>query len=254
VGSAYVLAVAAGSWLHATPGVPLLDGFAPPEAYRWVSPPPSLAARNRPAQPQRFTISMGKHGSDPQVISTCDLQATVVLGSGAIPPRTGSSSVELVVTPLASASVGAAPAGRTVAGNVYRLSAQYEGNGTVSELRRRAPVTLAYPAAPTAAGHITHQVIWSIDGRGWKKLATNDNRQGQLVVAFIDGLGYVAVAVPTSAADGLLPSPSAPPSASGSSNGGLIVGIAASAVLVAVAVVLTVRRRRRHRGAHRRGG
>ena len=27
---------------------PLLDGFAPPQPYRWVSPPPNLAAGNKP--------------------------------------------------------------------------------------------------------------------------------------------------------------------------------------------------------------
>ncbi|MDP9342742.1 MAG: hypothetical protein M3Q23_11765 [Actinomycetota bacterium] len=179
VGSAYVLVVAAGSWLHAGLGVPLLDGFAPPVAYRWVSPPPSLAAGNQPPVAQRFTITMGKRGSDPQVISTIDLQATLVLNSAEIPPRTGSTPVELDVTPLAASDVGRLPGVLVVAGNVYRFTAQYKGDGKVGPLRRSTPVTLVYPATP-ATGHVEHAVVWSSDGHAWKKLETRDSRKGQI--------------------------------------------------------------------------
>jgi hypothetical protein len=250
VGLVYVLAASAGSWLHTGVGAPLLDGIAPPVRYQWVSPPPALSAGNRQPQAQRFTISMGKNGSDPQVISTSDLQATVVLGPGVIPPHAGSSSVALEVTPLAPSSLGPAPAGLAVAGNVYRFSAAYAGDGAVGQFRRAVPVTLVYPATPST-GHVAHEVIYSTDGKGWKKLPTRDNRTGQLALAQIEGFGYVAVVLPASAADGLLPS-SAPTSAPSGSSSGLPFAFAAAAVLAVVAVMLVLRRRR-YRGFHRRG-
>jgi hypothetical protein len=250
----YVVAVGAGAWFHAGPAVPLLDGFAPPVAYRWVSPPSVLAPGNRPPEPQRFTVTIGKRGSDAQVISTTDLQATIVLGPAAIPPRAGSSSVQLAVTPLAPSSVGPLPSDLVVAGNVYRISASYEGDGAVGPLRRPAPVTLVYPALPIpTAQHITHQLVWSGDGRTWKLLQTRDSRQGQLAEAPVESLGYVAVGIPASAADGLVQSPGATPSGSPGSVGSKgfpFLAIAVAGLLAVIALVL-VARRRSYRGSHR---
>jgi hypothetical protein len=249
----YVLAVAAGSWVHIGLGAPLLDGFSPPVAYRWVSPPPALAAGNRPPEPQRFTITLGKRGSDPQVISTSDLQSTVVLGPAAIALHLGSSSVQLVVTPLASSSVGRLPNGLVVAGNVYRFVATYDGDGAVGPLRRPAPVTLVYPAIPgPTTTHVTHQLVWSADGRTWKRLATRDSRKGQLAEASIDSFGSVAVAIPAAAADGLIGSPQAGSSGSSGSKALPILAVA-GAGLLAVVVIVVMARRRRYRGFHRRG-
>ena len=42
---------------------PLLDGLAPPTAYRWVQPPPELAATNQKPTPGRFVVKLGNAGS-----------------------------------------------------------------------------------------------------------------------------------------------------------------------------------------------
>ena len=42
---------------------PLLDGLAPPTPYRWVSPPPDLAASNKPPASTRFTVELTANGS-----------------------------------------------------------------------------------------------------------------------------------------------------------------------------------------------
>ena len=109
-------------------------------------------------------------------------------------------------------------------------------------------MTLVYPATPST-GHVTHQVIFSTDGTSWKKLPTRENRTGQLALAQIGAFGDVAVVLPASAADGLVPSSGPAPSGSSS---GLPFAFAAAAVLVVVAVLLVLRRRR-YRGFHRRG-
>jgi hypothetical protein len=255
VAAAYVLAVAGGSWLHIGAGAPLLDGTFPAPPYRWVSPPPALASANRPPEAQRFTITMGKRGSDPQVISTSDLQATIVLGPVAIPLHPGSATAQLEVTPLAPSAVGPLPAGLVVAGNVYHFVATYEGDGPVGPLRRPAPVTLSYPAIPIPTGrHVPHKFEWSADGHTWKVLATRDNAQGQLAEALVESFGYVAVGIPAGVADGLVPSPQAGASGSGSSGSKTLPILAvAGAVLLALLVVVVALRRRRYRGFHRHG-
>ncbi len=198
---------------------------------------------------------MGKRGSDPQVISTSDLQATVVLGPVAIPLRAGSSTAQLDLSPLAPSSVGPLPNGLVVAGNVYRFAAAYEGDGAVGPLRRPAPVTLVYPATPSpTTRHVTHRLVWSPDDRTWKLLDTRDNRQGQLAEASVESFGYVAVAIPASAADGLIQSPPAGPSGSASAGSKTLPVLAiAGVVLLALVAIVVVVRRRRYRGFHRSG-
>jgi hypothetical protein len=261
VGLAYVVAVAVGTRGMFGPRAPLLDGIAPPVAYRWVSPPPALAAGNKPPQPeQHFTVSLGAHGSKAEVLSTQDLQAVLVLTPGAIAPKAGASSVDVTVTALAPATLGPPPSGLTIAGNVYRFTAQYAGDGS-AELRHAAQLALEYPAI-ASAGHVTHTLIWSADGRGWQKLTTQDNRQGQIAGGRVTALGYVAVVVPRSEADGLLPSVS-PSSGGGHGAGGaggaggggfpLVAVIAAAAAIVVLAGAILLRRRTSRRaGAHRR--
>jgi len=125
----------------------------------------------------------------------------------------------------------------------------------VGPLRRPTPVTLAYPSTPIPTGkHVTHKLVWSTDGRTWKVLQTRDSRQGQLAEASVESFGYVAVAIPASAADGLIVSPQAGPSGPASSGSKTLPILAvAGAVLLAVMAIVVVVRRRRYRGFHRHG-
>ena len=68
---------------------PLLDGLAPPTPYRWVSPPPDLAASNKPPASTRFTVELTAEGSQLGAFSTSDGQVNLVLSQGAVPPRSG---------------------------------------------------------------------------------------------------------------------------------------------------------------------
>jgi len=81
---------------------PLLDGFAPPPPYHFVTPPPDLASSNKTPSAGRFTIALDPTtGSEPKVVATKDFQASLALSPGAIAPRPGDSSVLVTMTPLA---------------------------------------------------------------------------------------------------------------------------------------------------------
>ena len=62
---------------------PLLDGIGPPQAYRWVNPPPDLASGNQPPSSGVFHVPLDASGSRPEVFVTSDNQVTVVVPKGA---------------------------------------------------------------------------------------------------------------------------------------------------------------------------
>src|SRR5207342_2689001 len=80
---------------------PLLDGLAPPTAYRWVKPPPELAATNQEPTPGTFTVKLGNGGSKTAVFTTDDAQVTLILPEGSFADAEGQRSVQVAVDPLA---------------------------------------------------------------------------------------------------------------------------------------------------------
>jgi hypothetical protein len=176
---------------------PVLDGLAPPTPYRWVRPPPALAAGNKPPSNIRFTIRLAGEGSELVAFSTPDGQANLVLSQGAVPARAGQTSVVVTVDPLDPGRF-AAPPGLLVAGNTYRIRARYRPSGrAVTTFGGQSSVGLVYPllAAPVASpsGHL---VLASADGRNWERLTSSDSPGAHQVSAALTRAGYVQVAVP----------------------------------------------------------
>ena len=180
---------------------PLLDGLAPPTPYRWVNPPPELAAANKPPASTRFTVELGPDGSRLGAFSTSDGQINLVLSEGAVPPRSGQTAVEVAVDPVDPATLGPPPSGLVVAGNAYRIQASYRPSGAkVEALAGQSSVGLVYPLLATAVADVGgHVVLSSPDGRSWKQLASTDTPGTHQVSAQLNTTGYVEVGVPPSA-------------------------------------------------------
>ena len=131
---------------------PLLDGLGPPQAYRWVSPPPDLAATN--VAPSNLTGSMpltpkGVLGAS---FVSSDSQITVIVKDGAIAPHGHDTSVALEATPVDPATL--APLGGDLEpfGNAYRIAFTYLPSKTrVTQLRDPLDVLLVYPVHGDAA-------------------------------------------------------------------------------------------------------
>jgi len=179
----------------------VLDGLAPPTPYRWVSPPPALAASNKPPSSIRFVLQLTGQGSELVAFSTPDGQANLVLSQGAVPVRAGQTSVAVTVDPLDPARF-AAPPGLLVAGNTYRIRASYRPSGQpVTAIGGQSSVSLVYPllAGPVASpsGHV---LLASVDGRAWQRLQSTDAPGVHQVSAPLRGTGYVQVAIPPAVA------------------------------------------------------
>jgi hypothetical protein len=215
---------------------PLLDGLAPPTPYRWVNPPPDLAAGNKPPASTRFTVELTANGSRLGAFSTSDGQLNLVLSEGGVAARPGQTGVEVAVDPVDPATLGAAPSGLVVAGNAYRIRASYRPSGRkVEALGGQSSVGLVYPLLATAvADPGGHVVLSSADGRTWEQLPSTDTPGTHQVSAGLKRTGYVQVGV-------------APSQESGSDPGDriLLLGTGIAVVIVVAALVLRLRERSR---------
>jgi hypothetical protein len=218
---------------------PLLDGLAPPTAYRWVEPPPELAATNEPPTPGTFVVKLGNAGSETAVFTTGDAQVTLIFPEGSFADAEGQRNVEITVEPLAG-SVAQPEDPLTVVGNVYLIEATYGPSGDDAPLASVATVVLVYPLL--ANDHGSHSVIRSRTGERWRTLDTDDLPSIQQAGADIDELGYLSVAG----------QPSSPTAGTGTDDGGTSVAtiaiVAGLIVLAVIAAVLLLGPRKPRRG------
>jgi hypothetical protein len=214
---------------------PLLDGLAPPVPYRWVKPPPDLAASNKAPASLRFSVELTATGSRLGAFSTSDGQLNLVLSEGAVPASPGQTSVAVSIDPVDPATLGPAPSGLIVAGNAYRIQTSYRpSGGKVAALGGRSSVGLVYPLLATAVADPSgHLVLASADGRSWQRLRSTDTPGIHQVSAELDTTGYVAAAVPPAGAgDG----------AGGNGRGRVLLLASAVAALLVLAALLARRR------------
>lgn len=210
---------------------PLLDGLAPPTAYRWVDPPPELAATNQKPTPGTFTVDLGSSGSKTAVFTTDDAQVTLILPAGSFADAEGQRSVEVTVEPLPGATAHPDDPLRVV-GNAYLIEATYRPSGDAARLANPANVVIVYPLL--ANDHGSHSIIWSRSGERWKALETDDLPSIAQAGADIDELGYLSVAG----------QPSSPTAGSGTLGASSVATIAIVAGLIVLAVIAAALLRR----------
>ena len=221
----YAASVALSGHLSPLARRPLLDGLAPPTAYRWVEPPPELSAANMQPTPLTFPIDLKRSGSATAVPTTDDAHVTVILPGGAFANAEGQRRVELEIEPVAPSSVSAPAAPLQVIGNVYRLGATYAPSGKKARLQVPSTVVLVYPLL--ANDHGAHTVIWSRDGKEWRPVETDDLPSIQQAGGDLTELGYVAVAG----------QPASPTAGGSSGDGSSVATIAIVAGLIVLAVI-----------------
>ena len=226
---------------------PLLDGLAPPVPYRWVKPPPDLAASNKQPATLRFSVKLTATGSQLGAFSTSDGQLNLVVSEGAVPASQGQTSVAVAIDPVDPATLGPAPPGLLLAGNAYRIQASYQPSGAkVDTLGGRSSVGLIYPLLATAVADPSgHLVLASADGRSWQRLESTDTPGTHQVSAALGITGYVVAAVPPAGAGG---------ASRGNSRGRVLLLAATAVAALLVLAALLARRRLATAGAAGRRG
>lgn len=222
--TAYVGLAALSGHLSPLARGPLLDGIGPPQDYRWVDPPPDLAASNQPPSSGVFPIALDPNGSRAATPVTSDNQVTVIVPQGAFATKPGQIEVSLKVEAVDPATLGSPGAGVTIFGNAYRLEATYQPSGDRAKLVLPLDAVLSYPVTPNLHAS-THQLYTSPDGQAWTARQGSDSLAQQQAEGPVPELGYVVVAGEAG------PSPITPSgSASGSSNVAIILIVLAACV------------------------
>jgi len=233
----YMAGAAASGSLSPLARRPLLDGLTPPTSYRWVKPPPALAATNKKPTPMHFTLALGPKGSDVGAFSTQDGQFNMVFGEGAFAPSPGQSEVAFDVVPLDPARVAPVPSGLLAAGNAYRFTARYEpSRRPVDKLVGEVNAGVVYPLLATpVASPSGHLLLYSADAKAaWTRLQSTDAPGVHQVSARVPGPGYFIVAIP--------PGSAAPAERSLADRVRGLLPLVTLALLAAAAVLLVVRR------------
>ena len=230
---AYLAGAALSGQLSPLARRPLLDGLAPPPPYRWVTPPPELAAGNKKPAGVTSSVAMSPSGSAVSAISTGDGQANLVLDANAVAPSPGERQVEVKIAPIDPTKLAGAPANLVLAGNAYQVQLTYQPSGRpVNSLAGKATVSLLVPllSIPVSSPFDTI-VLSSPDGKGWTRQNSTATPGSHQVASTLRGPGYVIAAVPPAPAD--QPVPNRVP---------LYAGLATAAALVALGAVLLARR------------
>jgi hypothetical protein len=226
---------------------PLLDGIGPPQPYRWVDPPPALAAANRPPSSGVFHVPLKANGSDPEVFVTSDNQVTVIVPQGAFDAKAGQIEVRLSVNPLDPSTLSSPAGNVTIFGNAYRLRATYQPSGETAPLALPLDVIMLYPV--TAELHASvHQLYTSPDGEIWTAQEGSDSLAQQQAEGPMPALGDVMVAgKPGASTTG--PSPTG---SSGSSTAIILLVVAACVGLMGLGLLVRGRGDRSRSASGRR--
>jgi hypothetical protein len=95
--AAAVVAYALAAWAVA-PG--FYDGIAPPQPYRWVSPPPQFRSSNQQPLSGHQSVKVGTNGKvDPATVFTQDGQAAIAFVPGAFVTPSDRSPVSIDIKP-----------------------------------------------------------------------------------------------------------------------------------------------------------
>jgi hypothetical protein len=144
------------------PVLPLYDtGPLPSEPYRWVDPPPELAAGNLAPEGTKQEVALTEDaGSVASSIVTPDGQAALVLRQGSFGPKLGEIAVMVDIQPADPERIDEPPASTGYDGNAYVITATYAKDGSTATLLNPGTVVLRSPLGGTRL--LRHQ-----PGTGW---------------------------------------------------------------------------------------
>src|SRR5437762_2602145 len=163
--AALTLGLIAAALLHGRMAIPpVYDGIVvPPEPYRWESPPPNLAAGNKPPLPGDVTLPIQNGQVAGGGVQTGDNQVVIYFGPGAFKAPAGATGVKCTIAP--DPNPPAPPAGVEIRGNVYRVGCVGQPGSGPATVVSNYHLTLRFP--PGAFKEIQFN-----DGTGWRPLAT----------------------------------------------------------------------------------
>jgi hypothetical protein len=206
------------------PVLPLFDGLAPPEPYRWVeAPPDAIDPIGEPFEGEDTIPVDDNFGAFTVITADGQAQATMLVDAVELPP--GEEAVHLTVTPVDPMTLGPPPAGLRFDSNAYTVEAEYVPSGDAVTLTGEATILLRY------AIHAEEMLRWG--GQAWQPLETTLLQGTLQVFANTSELGAFVAAGPDLEESG--PGPA------------LWIGLGAGAMALIIGLEVFLRRQRRKR-------
>jgi hypothetical protein len=173
-----VVAYALAAWAVA-PG--FYDGIAPPQPYRWVSPPPQFKNGNQQPLNGHQSVRVGSSGKvDPATVFTQDGQASISFTTGAFVTPTDHSAVSIDIKPQV---VFPNPGGIRLSTNVYCVTAT-----STLAAGQQVLVTLQYSASLPAPSD-----VYEYQGTGpWQGIGNTGSAAPFYISARAGALGCFA--------------------------------------------------------------
>jgi len=190
---ALALGLIAAALLHGRIATaPIYDGIiVPPEPYRWESPPPNLAAGNKPPLSGETTLPVQNGQVAGGGVQTDDNQVVMYFGPGAFKAPAGATGVKCSIVP--DPNPPPPPSGAEIRGNVYRVGCVGVPGGGPVTVVSTYHLTMRFP--PGAFKEIQYN-----DGSGWRPLRTLTAPGGDPYASVnAPGFGEYAATAPTGA-------------------------------------------------------
>jgi hypothetical protein len=216
------IAYALAAWAVA-PG--FYDGIAPPQPYRWVSPPPQFRASNQQPLSGHATVRVATNGLvDPGSVFTQDGQAALAFVPGTFATPPDRSPVAIDIKPQATFPD---PGKIQLVTNVYCVTS------TSALVSGKDPlVTLQFSTQVAQPGD-----VYEYQGDGpWQKVGNTGSAAPYTIAARIATLGCFAA--------GSVPGTRSAAAAGGGGSLPIVAGLAVAVVVLAGIPLLVLRRRR----------
>jgi hypothetical protein len=149
----------------AIPMVARADGILPPQPYRYLHPPPSLAAENSPPEAGVESLKSVQGRSKAGFLFTKDTQAGLIVPAGAFVTAPTATSVIIQISPVETPP--GLPQHYAPEGNAYSVTASGEPGNAPVRVVRPVNITLRWPHPPLA--------IYVYAGAKWKQVCYSDN-------------------------------------------------------------------------------
>lgn len=141
------------------------DGILPPQPYRYLHPPPALAAENSPPESGDSSLQVVRGRSKAGFLFTKDTQAGLIVPAGTFVTAPAATSIRIHIRPVETPP--GLPQHYAAEGNAYLVTAGGEPGNTPVRLARRVNLTLRWPHPPLA--------IYEYTGGKWSQVCYSDN-------------------------------------------------------------------------------
>jgi hypothetical protein len=209
------------------------DGLLPPQPYRYLHPPPALAANNSPPESGNASLKVIQGHAKSGFLFTKDTQAGLIIPAGALVTSSAATSIRIEIQPVETPPN--LPQHYAAEGNAYNITATGQPGNAPVRVVHHVNLTMRWPHPPLA--------IYEFRNGKWSQVCYSDNATftASTMACPVSSLG-IFTAVSNPALSGVTPAAPAPSSRFAWLNRFIpVIIVLLVAVLVALVALITMR-------------